>query len=107
MDNSLQQVMALVMKYLPDGAAVAADPDADLRQAGLDSMGIVTLLADIERDFGVDFPAEYITPATFASVRNLHMAVLKCRCGQPASRPAAERAGQQREVPMVRTGTQE
>lgn len=82
-DTALDRVTALVGRYLPNGAA-PADPDTDLRQAGLDSMGIVGLLVDVETAFGVRFADEDITPATFASVRALHGVIARCRQPGPS-----------------------
>ncbi|WP_052845421.1 acyl carrier protein [Streptomyces sp. NRRL S-31] len=56
-----------------DGAA--GDPDTGLHDRGVDSLGIVGLIVDIERTLGVRFPAALITADTFASVRSVAAAV--------------------------------
>ena len=78
-DGTLGQVSAIVARHLPDAAVWDGDADADLRAAGLDSIRVVALLVDVEGEFGVRFPSEHVTPATFESVRSLHSVVLKCR----------------------------
>lgn len=92
MDDSLDRITDLVSRYLPDGTGSGFSPDADLREAGLDSMGIVALLVSLEDEFGIDFPDELIAPATFASVRNLHQIVRGCRSDETGIRLPERRA---------------
>jgi acyl carrier protein len=75
LDDSLDRIADLVSRHLPGGPGAAFGPDADLREAGLDSMGIVALLVALEGEFGIEFPDELITPATFTTIRNLHQIV--------------------------------
>ncbi|AEV87127.1 hypothetical protein ACWT_6110 [Actinoplanes sp. SE50] len=64
------------------GGAAEAEPlhpDADLRALGLDSMGIIGLLVDLEEEFGVSFPDHALTFATFATPRTLWSALAELR----------------------------
>jgi acyl carrier protein len=60
----------LLRAHLPyaTGAFVATDALADL---GLDSLGVVSLLVDIEAGYGVEFPDELLTAEAFATVGSL------------------------------------
>jgi acyl carrier protein len=64
-----------VLAHLPfaDGGELS-DTD-DLAALGLDSMGIVQLLADLEEEFGIEVPDELITEDTFATAGSLWQAV--------------------------------
>ena len=46
-------------------------PSASLFDLGLDSMGTVQLLLELEETFGVTFPDEALTPEVFASPASL------------------------------------
>ena len=46
-------------------------PDASLIDAGLDSIGMVTLLSEVESRLGVTVPVEQVLPENFASVRTI------------------------------------
>lgn len=74
MEPSLDRMAAIVARHLP-GAAAPDDPDADLRAIGLDSIRIVALLVDVEREFGLCVPQERIVAATFGTVRSLYEAL--------------------------------
>jgi acyl carrier protein len=50
---------------LPGDTELTAD--ADLADLGLDSMGTVTLLVDLESELGVTFPDESLVAETFAT----------------------------------------
>jgi acyl carrier protein len=89
LDDALKRVTGLVLRHLPGGPQAEITPDTDLRQAGLDSMGIVTLLVELEREFGMELPPDDISPETFRSIRSLHRTVVSCRVEDEAS-PAAE-----------------
>ncbi|WP_327000856.1 phosphopantetheine-binding protein [Dactylosporangium sp. NBC_01737] len=57
------------LKYLPEGAPLAAD--ADLRSLGLDSMAAVDLLFDLEDTFDVVLPDEALVEQTFTTPQSL------------------------------------
>lgn len=71
-----QQFEAVLRRHLrlpaPD---TAIDEDADLAASGLDSLGTVTLLVDLEQTFAVSFPGSMLTQATFRSAASLRTAV--------------------------------
>lgn len=66
--ESFQEVL---LKHLPyaEGDALAAGDD--LAALGLDSMGVLSLLADLEEKFGLELPDERLTEETFATVGSL------------------------------------
>jgi nodulation protein F len=58
----------LLRRHLPFlGANDQLSTDASLRDLGLDSMGVVELLADLESGYAVRFRDEALTMATFAT----------------------------------------
>lgn len=80
-ETVMRRVEAIVARHLPDSADAPADPDADLKAAGLDSIRAIALLVEVEGEFGVQFAQERITAATFSSIRNLYEAVLASTAG--------------------------
>ena len=60
--------------YLAAGSA-PLDPDVPLTDLGLDSLGMVGLILDLETVLGFSFPEEQVTPATFYSTGSLWAAV--------------------------------
>lgn len=59
-------------------------PDIDFRQCDtliqdkvLDSFDIVTLLAEIDGEFGVTIPVEEITPNNFNSAKSLYALIIR------------------------------
>jgi acyl carrier protein len=70
--RSFQEVLLPHLPYAKTGDLTAAD---DLAALGLDSMGVVQLLAELEDAFGVELPDEALTEETFASVGSLWAAV--------------------------------
>ncbi|WP_033443420.1 acyl carrier protein [Saccharothrix sp. NRRL B-16314] len=48
--------------------------DLDLRSAGLDSVGMVTLLSELENTYGVRLPEDLLTESTFATLASLRHA---------------------------------
>ena len=62
----------VVRRYLPFlGVDEQLNADASLRELGLDSMGVVELLADLENGYGVRFRDEALSMETFATARVL------------------------------------
>lgn len=61
-------IAEIVREVLP---GVDADPGASLLDAGLDSIGMVTLLNEVESRLGLSIPAEHVLPENFASVRTI------------------------------------
>ena len=49
--------------------------DSELSDLGLDSMSALNLLLDIEDEFDVQFPEEYLTPEVFSTPSSLERAI--------------------------------
>ncbi|MEU8382739.1 phosphopantetheine-binding protein [Streptosporangium sp. NPDC048865] len=60
------------LPYAETGGLTARD---ELSALGLDSMGVVRLLVDIENDYAVELPDELLDEATFATVGSLWRAL--------------------------------
>lgn len=60
-----------LLTHLPyaDGAELSADDN--LRALGLDSMGVVQLLTDLEEVFALELPDDVLTDETFDTVGSL------------------------------------
>jgi acyl carrier protein len=52
------------------------DEDSDLAELGLDSMSALNLLLDMEDEFDVQFPEEYLTADVFSTLATLATAIL-------------------------------
>ena len=63
--------LGLLLKETLPGAGGSAGPDDSLLDSGLDSVGMVDLLAAVEERFGLAVPPEEITPENFATPRSL------------------------------------
>jgi acyl carrier protein len=72
MPHSFRKTLLAHLPYA-DGAELA--PTDDLAALGLDSMGVVQLLTDLEETFGLELPDELITEETFATVGSLWQTV--------------------------------
>ena len=64
-----------VLAHLPFADGEELSDGDDLAALGLDSMGIVRLLADLEEEFGIEVPDELITEDSFATAGSLWQAV--------------------------------
>jgi acyl carrier protein len=58
----------VLRQHLPLAGDGRLRPDAELVDLGLDSLGLVALLVDIEETFRVEIPDELLNGETFASV---------------------------------------
>ncbi|MGX7825901.1 phosphopantetheine-binding protein [Actinokineospora sp. 24-640] len=61
--------------HLPFADAAGFQADDDLAMLGLDSMAVVSLLADIEAGYGLTVPDDLLDEDTFATVGTLWLAV--------------------------------
>ncbi|MFF8988896.1 phosphopantetheine-binding protein [Streptomyces sp. NPDC014983] len=59
----------------PSADPGAIGPDTDLWQAGLDSLGSVSLMAGLEDTFDIEFPDALLTRETFSTVGRIVAAV--------------------------------
>lgn len=78
MTDDIEQTLQNVLRmHLP-----AAEPDlplpmhTNLVDLGLDSLGAVNLVLDLEDTFGVELPDSVLTEATFATAESLRVAIL-------------------------------
>ncbi len=63
-----EEFAELILLHVPALAdSGPLDPQVPLRPAGLDSMGMIALLVDLETKFGFTFPVEEVTVQTFAN----------------------------------------
>lgn len=65
--------IARAQRVFEEALSVAApDPDVDIVQSGLiDSLGLVTLLFELEREFDVRVPLESLEVEDFRTIANL------------------------------------
>lgn len=77
--------IARAQRVFEEALNVAApDPDADIVQSGLiDSLGLVTLLFEIEQEFGVTVPLESLDVEDFRTIANLVRTVTGLRQETP------------------------
>src|SRR6266540_1235396 len=74
-----------VRRHLPPDASLGLwDPDADLTDLGLDSLGLAGLIVDLETTFCVVFPEELLVPETLRTVHTVAaaLAALQGRAGR-------------------------
>lgn len=61
--------------HLPLAADVPLSPTVELRDLGLDSMELVSLLLDLEEGFAITVPDELLVGPTFATAQTLWDAI--------------------------------
>lgn len=67
-----KQFEDLVLTYLPGiGPGQPLEPDKPMTLAGFDSVGMVSLMTDLEVEFDFAFPEEEVTAQTFYSAGSL------------------------------------
>jgi acyl carrier protein len=54
-------------------------PHEDLREAGLTSLDMVSLVLSVESEFGIKIPEPDITPRNFRSIANIETLVARLR----------------------------
>ena len=68
---------SLLRRYLGESSmGVRLDPEVSLSALGLDSHGIVELVADLETTYGIVFSDETLTAETFATPSSVWAAVV-------------------------------
>lgn len=72
MPRAFQDTLLSHLPYAEGDVLTATD---DLAALGLDSMGVVQLLGDLEESFGIEMPDELLTEDTFATAGSLWTAV--------------------------------
>ena len=61
----------ILRRHLPYAGEEAMAGDSMLADLGLDSLGTVALLAELEGEFGMELPDEALTEGTFLTVDSL------------------------------------
>ena len=74
----------LLRSLLPYVGEGPLDPALPLSDLGLDSLGIIQALVEIEAAFGIEFPDDWLTAETFASVGSLWDSVSTLLATRPA-----------------------
>ena len=77
-DSTLDRVTDIVSVVLPAGTPRPGPAD-DLLAAGLDSVGMITLLGEVEAAFGISIPPEEVMPEQFGSVAAIAALVERIR----------------------------
>ncbi|MEU4792133.1 phosphopantetheine-binding protein [Micromonospora tulbaghiae] len=67
--DAFDDLLRPLLPELPAGAEVP--PDEPLAALGLDSLGMVGLMVELEMEFEFSFPEELVTAETFFSGRSL------------------------------------
>lgn len=71
--DQVLDVLGRHLKYAPPDQDIPLD--ADLKELGLDSMGAIDLLLDLEQSLRIVFPDELLTEETFRNAANLIEAI--------------------------------
>lgn len=66
----------LIRTHLPFADSGALTAEQSLSDLGLDSMGLVALMADLEDHYDVELSDEFVAESTFESVGALWLALL-------------------------------
>ena len=73
MIHQLKGLIAVHIEALRSADEIA--DESDLAALGLDSMSALNLLFDIEEEFSVEFPEEYLTAEVFSTPNSLASAI--------------------------------
>jgi acyl carrier protein len=77
MDTSLFELKRILVGHLNQvGSVEDIAEDVDLALLGLDSMGAMNLLFELEDSFNVSFDESLLTPEVFKTTSSLHRALL-------------------------------
>jgi acyl carrier protein len=66
----------IIAPYITRSDLDPLQADADLMSLGLNSLGVVSVLSDVEDAFRIEFPIESLSMATFETPRALWSVVL-------------------------------
>ncbi len=72
-DSAFEPMLRPLLRSLPEDAPLL--PDENLSAVGLDSMGSVELLLQLESTYAVEVPDELLLPSTFATPAGLWQVV--------------------------------
>ncbi|GAA0440301.1 hypothetical protein Acor_12910 [Acrocarpospora corrugata] len=65
------EFQAVLRRYLPYAGPGDLTPGDDLTSLGLDSMGVVQLMVDLEDGYDLELPDDILSEETFATVGSL------------------------------------
>ena len=68
-NDKLTGILRGHLRFLGEGDPL--DPDASLAELGLDSLGVIDLLVEIEEAFEVTLPDELITAESFSTANHI------------------------------------
>ncbi|MEU9835629.1 phosphopantetheine-binding protein [Streptosporangium sp. NPDC048047] len=74
---------SLLRIHLPYADAERLTPQDQLGALGLDSMGVVRLLVDVENTYGVELPDDLLNESTFRTVGSLWGTLSSCLTPPP------------------------
>lgn len=78
MSPTAQDIAVVLLRHLPAEAQTAVpDPEANLADAGLDSLRIVGFLLDLERTFGIQFSPQEMNAENFQTIQAATLAVTR------------------------------
>jgi acyl carrier protein len=80
-EASVNVAVADVVRRILDARAIAQPvrPHEDLREAGLTSLDMVSLVLSVEQEFGIKIPEREITPTNFRSIATIETLVDRLR----------------------------
>jgi acyl carrier protein len=80
-DTSSNVTVTDVVRRTLDARSIAQPvrPYEDLREAGLTSLDMVSLVLSVESEFGIKIPEREITPANFRSIAAIETLVARLR----------------------------
>ena len=80
-EASLNVAVADVVRRILAARAIAQPvrPQDDLRDAGLTSLDMVSLVLSVEQEFGIKIPEREITPTNFRSIATIETLVDRLR----------------------------
>jgi acyl carrier protein len=78
-DESTSKTIFELARRHGDGTAMHTNDDLNFAELGLDSLAIVGLIIDLEREFAVTFPAHMLTASVFHSVGTVAEAIAALR----------------------------
>ena len=75
-----EEVAQLVRRILEERSISAVvSPESDLRDVGLTSLDMVTLVLSVEAEFNLTIPETQITPSNFRSISSINALVSSLR----------------------------
>jgi acyl carrier protein len=80
-DTSVNVAVADVVGRVLQARSIAqpVSPTADLREAGLTSLDMVSLVLSVESEFGIKIPEREVTPTNFRSIATIETLVARLR----------------------------